>query len=398
MSFFCKLINYISKTSIIAVLLYCNYACNGYNTASEADLSNALKISIKFEYDNEDIISFIDRIEFIPLQTSDESLIGEITEIAYRNNKYYIFDEQQQKILIFDSTGKYISSIDKKGNGRCEYTKIYDMRVDDSGTIEILSRTYPGRITKYSNNNTECEIINVKSKMSGDRFVPLNNGYLFYQAMGSNNVDNQCFLFSTDENGNVQNKWLPSHSYVPYEMSRKVLKVFDDTVLFCMPLDYNIYQISSDGNISVRYALDFGECNMPKFVKNLYINGNLQEFQKQSEGYVREIDIWYETQQVLMFSYMNTSMATPFFALYIKNRRELKIFNPDDLVKIAVLYPVATFDDTFFLSSIDVSTFPFDKYPEYKETVRESYPGLMSIADTLTEYANPVLIKYKFKD
>jgi hypothetical protein len=76
----------------------------------------------------------------------------------------------------------------------------------------------------------------------------------------------------------------------------------------------------------------------------------------------------------------------------------LKIYKPDDLVKIAISSPTGTFDDTFLLSGIDVSTFPFDKYPEYKETVRKSYPDLMSIADTLSKYANPVLIKYKFKD
>jgi hypothetical protein len=340
-------------------------------------------------------MSYIDYVEFIPLQTNDESLIGDITQICFNNNKYYIHDRQQHKILIFDSTGKYVFGIDKKGNGPCEYSDIESMYVDDSG-IKIIPASNPTKIIKYNHNNPNCEEIEIKSNMVGDKFISFNNGYLFYQANGAYNSDDRYILFSTDKDGNVQNKWLPSYPYVPYEMNREVFKVFNDTILFCMPLDNKLYQISSNGDISVRYVFDFGKHNMPESVKKIYWDGDLQSFQKQSEGYVRELDSWFETQQILLFSYMNTNMGTPFFALYTKNNEELKIFNPDDFIKIAVLTPLTIVNDTF-LSYLDIPKFGFDKYPQYKEQIKEYYPKLISIIDTLSDDANPVLIKYKFK-
>jgi hypothetical protein len=66
------------------------------------------------------------------------------------------------------------------------------------------------------------------------------------------------------------------------------------------------------------------------------------------------------------------------------------------LVKIAVLMPLTVVNDTF-LSCLDISSFGFDKYPQYKEQIGKDYPKLMPIIDTLSEDANPVLVKYKFK-
>ncbi|MDR2027430.1 MAG: 6-bladed beta-propeller [Prevotellaceae bacterium] len=386
----------IKKLSLILILANSNYSCHSPKI-SDPNLSTALEINCRFEYDSENIISYIDHIEFIPLQTNDESLIGNIKHVYYRNNKYYIHDGQQDKVLIFDSTGKYVSSIDKKGNGPCEYTNIESIYVDDSETVKILPQSHPQKIMKYRYNNHNCEEVDIKSDMTGDKFVPFNNGYLFYQANGAVNPDDRYFLFSTDGNGNVQNKWLSSHSYIPYEMEREVFKVFNDTILFCMPLDNNLYQISSKGDISVRYVFNFGKYSMPESVKKTYREGDLQTFRQQSDGYVRELDIWSETKQALLLSYTNTNMGSPFFALYTKNKRELKVFNPDDLIKIAILSPLAAVNDTFLISCLDISNFRFDEYPQYKEHIGEHYPDLIPVIDTLPEYANPVLVKYKFK-
>jgi hypothetical protein len=58
--------------------------------------------------------------------------------------------------------------------------------------------------------------------------------------------------------------------------------------------------------------------------------------------------------------------------------------------------PLTVVNDTF-LSCLDISEFGFDQYPQYKEQIRKDYPKLIPIIETLSEDANPVLVKYKFK-
>lgn len=40
------------------------------------------------------------QIKYVPLETTDSSLIGNIDKILYQNNKYYILDKVEKKILV----------------------------------------------------------------------------------------------------------------------------------------------------------------------------------------------------------------------------------------------------------------------------------------------------------
>lgn len=46
------------------------------------------------------------QIKYVPLETTDSSLIGNIDKILYQNNKYYILDKVEKKILVFDGKEK----------------------------------------------------------------------------------------------------------------------------------------------------------------------------------------------------------------------------------------------------------------------------------------------------
>lgn len=55
--------------------------------------------------------SFVDTIEFIPLETTGVNLIGEINNIISKDNKYYIRSTQgkrNSKIQVYDSNGSFL--------------------------------------------------------------------------------------------------------------------------------------------------------------------------------------------------------------------------------------------------------------------------------------------------
>ena len=80
-----------------------------------------------------------DKIEIIPIETTDNSLI-KFYVYDYLNGKHYILDPLQYILFIFDEKGNYLDRIDKRGQGPDEYTYIYDFTLNpEKGHIEILS-------------------------------------------------------------------------------------------------------------------------------------------------------------------------------------------------------------------------------------------------------------------
>jgi hypothetical protein len=59
--------------------------------------------------------------DIVALETTDDCLITDINRIEYQNSKYYVFDKTGNSVFIFDSTGKFMSKLYKKGAGPDEY-------------------------------------------------------------------------------------------------------------------------------------------------------------------------------------------------------------------------------------------------------------------------------------
>ncbi|MDR2413722.1 MAG: 6-bladed beta-propeller, partial [Odoribacteraceae bacterium] len=60
--------------------------------------------------------------DIVALETKDECLISSADKVFYRNNTYYVLDRKINTLFLFDSTGKFLSKINKKGSGPDEYS------------------------------------------------------------------------------------------------------------------------------------------------------------------------------------------------------------------------------------------------------------------------------------
>jgi hypothetical protein len=272
------------------------------------------------------------------------------------------------------------------------------MHVDEQGIIKILSITNPIKIIEYNLTDQSCNDFLFK-ELSGDRFYPYNDGYLFFSPNGSEQATNRFFLFVTDSTGRIRNKWLPSHDYIQYSLRVNAFSSYDDTILFNKHFDNQIYQIFPNENISVRYSLNFDKYQIPKKVKESF-QKEFSHFLKNTDDYILSLDFFYETRNLLVFSYLVQQGGTPFFNLYVKDRKELIVLMPKDDLGIAISAPVNLLEDGYFISFIDVSEFLFDKsslYEEYRNRMYKNYFGLQSAVTMLHETSNPILIKYKFK-
>ncbi|MDR1369718.1 MAG: 6-bladed beta-propeller [Dysgonamonadaceae bacterium] len=85
-------------------------------------------IDISKKYQKKDIVlQDIADIEYIPLETTDDVLLGNRPILSCVSDKYILVHETiRGDIFVFDRTGKIISHFNRKGQSGMEYTWIGD--------------------------------------------------------------------------------------------------------------------------------------------------------------------------------------------------------------------------------------------------------------------------------
>lgn len=97
-----------------------------------------LKVSL-----NEQDVSMKDlfsRLEVIPLETNDSSLLVFPDKVLCRNGRYEVFDHRRYALFLFDENGRFIRQVGRRGQGLGEYREVYDVAHDSrNGNICLLS-------------------------------------------------------------------------------------------------------------------------------------------------------------------------------------------------------------------------------------------------------------------
>jgi hypothetical protein len=131
-----------TKLLIIVMIFFCCCARKSINepsnteTVIEIDLLSEPVSTIK------KLSDFAENIEYIPLQTTESSLIGPfVLKIVNIDNRIYIKNSGfEGEILCFDMDGKFLFKINNKGRGPKEYTFATDFDISsDNKIMTILS-------------------------------------------------------------------------------------------------------------------------------------------------------------------------------------------------------------------------------------------------------------------
>ena len=122
-------------STYILVLLSILVASCGKENKDNNSVDNVETISFQKHYQEKIPFSFfVDTIELIPLETTDDNLIGEVNRIICKNNRYYIRStngHQNGKIFVFDQQGNYLWKLDRRGEGPEEYINLEDFAIQN---------------------------------------------------------------------------------------------------------------------------------------------------------------------------------------------------------------------------------------------------------------------------
>ncbi len=129
-------------------------------------------------------------VTFIPLETTDNSLIKEYSHITINSDKIVVSDHSQGQIFIFDRNGKFINKVARKGLGPEEYQAISLSCVDfDANRIYIWDYNTLGRVKIYDFSGKYIKQLNIGRLPWPDQMYVFDRSHLIIHC-DQNNLSN----------------------------------------------------------------------------------------------------------------------------------------------------------------------------------------------------------------
>lgn len=252
----------VAKYIIISLILWLLSASCGSRPMGEDRKGKYVK---DVDLDNLSSPSFNDyfsKLEIIPLELSNETLVQDVFGQIWCNNKLYILDQKQKVVFIFDQEGNFIQKIDKYGNGPGEYTDLVDFQLNRfTGDLELLSPM--GGILKYDSlGNVFKGYIHLPPTVGAvHQFSAVSpDVYLYFSEAREGNkiiaydIKKDIIISEFYDKPNfVFFSTLYHHTYSPFY-------IFENKVHFVQAYNGDVFTFE-DGDLSPKYLWNFGKYN-----------------------------------------------------------------------------------------------------------------------------------------
>lgn len=140
-----KFVFFIMRIKILAFLLIIiSFSCGRESNYKTTNSDSILEIDLLSEPESKitRLSEIAENVEYIPMQTTDSSLIGDLVrKIVNIDDRIYILNSGlESEILCFNTDGKFYYKINKSGRGPEEYLSLTDFDINyDNKLLTILS-------------------------------------------------------------------------------------------------------------------------------------------------------------------------------------------------------------------------------------------------------------------
>lgn len=172
-----------------------------FSCQSTPEKKNLVDLPEQVESEKVNLSSLMKDYTVIPLETTENDLLGDVMKVIQKDNRFYILsgDYSNQKLSIYDSEGHLLKKIARQGQGgEQEYLMIKDFDVYGDKLLimdyrRLLFCDLDGRYL-YSK---PLDFVNMSLKMVSDGEI------LFYVGEKDNTI------YVTDSDANIKEKYLP---------------------------------------------------------------------------------------------------------------------------------------------------------------------------------------------
>ena len=359
-----KILNFSFSILLLSLFVACSN-----NKEEIAEHPDTIIFNVDFDIGDDEstplkLSEIIDSISYIQLQSDENNLMGEIGDIKYFNDRYYIHDLTSSSIYIVDKRGSIINKISNIGRARNEYIALYQFDVNPSnGEVSIFDGASK-RIQVYCSDGGFLRSTPVH-EIVRDFAVLANGDYLLYTPDFMQT--NLRGLWKIDAKGEFKEQLVTIDDDFLYGgLHPKYFRRIDDNTIGLMGgEDYDrIYHITAD-TILVKYKINVA-MELPNSVKSKSVI-NYEKY----KGQVYVKHDYLETDNLLVVTL--TDMERDVMLFYDKRKNKLKqIKQSEQLIEdMDIFGPLSICSNNRFIGLLQPRTVLNvqsikDKFPDIK--------------------------------
>ncbi len=309
------------------ILIYFLSSCAEKSTSTNSEFNSNFDIN---KVINLNADSFTTTEFLIPLETTKESILGEISQMYFSDSTIFIFDYSSQKLLCFDkNNGKFLKQIWKQGRGPNEFTFISSVFYSIK---EKLLYVYDGGKKKmfiFSDLGDYLEEIEVDSNYLFTSFCKLNDTFWAYSPyeIEDNKIQYNLYEF-TDDLKNIKSQHIPTKNFFDRKSNFYSFQVVNDKAYFITTKDAQIYEIYNNTvkpyycieNLLVKADIEKlnSISNKTEYENNLYMN--------KSNYNITSSNFVYTENKIYFTIGLITKKPTPNYGHIFDFNNEISIF------------------------------------------------------------------------
>jgi hypothetical protein len=360
---------YILFTVAILLLSCCN-------KKRQNDDENIFTINIESEKIVKSIkfSELITDCKYVPLETTEECLIGQLNKVEVSNNEIFVLDSRSARAIYrFSKEGKFLNQIAEQGHGPGEYVQPDDISIDvTTGEIAILDRM---KIYFYKPDNTYLRdiilpVYSYKIAWYDHRIATYSRDDNDLVLLNENGKQKEVF-FKNDE----AKKMVMNYPFQPYN---------EKELLYFAYFDYTIYNISE---YSVTPHVKF------IFDERMFTDKDIKLLKSDSKSEDNFVWIKYYNENSTHIYMVYLYKRTPYMVIYDKSNSTTTIVDI-----IGIKNDITFMHEPPLIVGVDVNDYfvaQFDYNDVFSPDELKKIIGTQ--ADSLNEMSNPILLFFKFK-
>ncbi|MEN7549835.1 6-bladed beta-propeller [Rapidithrix thailandica] len=257
---------------VLAVFFINLIACTGqeHNTRNGEPALPVIKVNTEDSIKNyKEIISGTP--ELIPLETSENSIIGTIDKLIHYNNKYFILDTRKTKaVFCFDSEGKLLFKINRVGNGVGEFIMPFDFDIAPEEKLLKVIDINQGKMINFSLDGTFVNEEKLPSSTQLMSFCIIDKHHYAFHKDGRDygqGLTNFIKVYNKTQNTFINEGVYDIGNTDTYKIFNEFAK-YNDHISFVHAWTDTIYHISKS-EIQPAYTIDFGKGKITQKIKTM---------------------------------------------------------------------------------------------------------------------------------
>lgn len=327
---------------------------------------------------------------YIQFSAEPEAIIKHIDRIGFDRNRIFVWDNDNSKIIAFDSDGRFIASSQRyKGKGHNEYVNMLDMALDQENRRVYGFCDFPQCVMVF---DYDMKLLEKHDLGFWTMDTAADKDYIY------------CMLLNTGDGAKskviaLPKKGFPKKQTTVLETTKgveglfgfgKCLTVSNGSVYACLPYEHIVHELRQ-GKIRNSYDVDFGDLAATHTDEGLkresfYAKGNSDKIWTVHNVVASDSLMLFNTNKAKAFV-INTRRGTGHSYSYINSSQPfmLSTIIPSQGINDAVVFEIASDDISY--------------YPRAMKRFKWMRPDstLLQISNSFAQNSNTVIGIYRLK-